>query len=150
MKIFNIHPSLWGYHIFSDKTNIARVTFNIWRSGGKVIIQNNPKKTLRIVGKGFPILNRYELQQGNTCVATMMLKILPLPPSQILECDRQVYVWQNSRILHNNQEIGLVKIRYVSPWLWSKIEVELPETLPLTLQLVVLWHLLYGRKGRSE
>jgi hypothetical protein len=100
-----------------------------------------------MAGKGFPILNRYELRQGNTCVASMTLKMLPLPPSQTLEYNHQVYVWKNSLILHENRELGSVKIRWSGSWIWSNIEVELPESLPLIPQLFIVWHLLYRHLG---
>lgn len=142
--MFTIRPSLCGYRIFTDKKEVARATFSLWRSGGKLIIQ---KKTLRMAGKGFPILNHFELRQGKTCVASMTLKMLPLPPSQILEYRDQVYVWQNSRIIYDNRDLGSVQIRRSGPWIWSNIEVELPETLPLIPQLFIVWHLLYRHLG---
>ncbi|MFM7425914.1 MAG: hypothetical protein ACKO7W_13140 [Elainella sp.] len=144
LKMLKIRPSLCGHRIFIDKKEVARATFNLWSFGGKLIIQ---KKTLKIAGRGFPILNRYELRQGKTCVASMTLKMLLLPPSQVLEYNHQVYVWQNSRILHENRELGLVKVRRLGPWIWSSIEVELPETLPLISQLFIVWRLLDRHRG---
>ncbi len=142
LKMLTIRPGLFGYRISIGTKQIARATFNPCGFGGKLIFQ---KKALRIIGKGFFILNRYELRQGKTCVASMTLKILPLPPSQTLEYDHQVFVWRNSRILHEDQELGSVKIRWRGPWIWSTAEVELPETLPLIVQLFIVWRLLYSQ-----
>ena len=87
--MLNIRPGLCGYRIFIDKKEVARATYNFWSTRGKLIIQ---KKTLRMAGKGFPILDRYELRQGKTCIASMTLQMLPLPPSQTLAYNHQVYV----------------------------------------------------------
>ncbi len=44
-------------------------------------------------------------------------------------------------------QLGSVKIRRLAPWIWSNIEVELPETLPLIPQLFIVWHLLRRHLG---
>lgn len=142
--MFRIHPSLCGYRIFIDNKEVARATFSFWTSQGRLIIQ---RKTLRMVGRGFPIHNRYELRQGKTCVASMKLKMLPLPPSQVLEYNHQVYEWQDSRIISDNQDLGSVRIRRLGPWGWSTIEVELPEALPLLLKLFIVLRLLPDEQG---
>jgi hypothetical protein len=141
LKSFTIRPGICGYRIFLENRQVARASFNVVGSGGKLMIR---KQTFRLAALGVPVINRYELRKRKVSIASMTLKILPLPASQVLEFNNQVFVWKNSRIFHENRELGPVKLRRLGSWFWSTIEIELPDSLPLIPQLFIVWHLLSG------
>lgn len=141
LKTFTIRSGICGYRIFLENRQVARASFNVVGSGGKLMIRN---QTFRLAALGFVVLNRYELRKRKVLVASMALKILPLPASQVLEFKNQEFVWRNSRIFHENRDLGPVKLRRHNWRIWTKIYIELPQVLPLIPQLFIVWRLLSG------
>lgn len=128
-----------GYHIDEGKDALAVATFNWWRAGGNLVIQ---RRSYRVVATGFPVLSRYELRQGNTCVASLAIAWLPLPPCQTLTCGEQQYQIQNATVTHQGQVLGASRIESKTGRLGLTVKLDIPNRLPPMPKLLLAWTLL--------
>jgi hypothetical protein len=139
--------SLRGYRILDREKEIARICFSVWGAGGTIRYQ---QKRLKVVPKGKVLINRYELQDGKTCVASLRKEWMPFKVIKFLEFGLEEYCIRDSKVMHQDQLIGKVHTAPQGGWLWSSIEIKVPPSLPTLPKLLLIWDLLDQEIGKRS
>lgn len=125
-----------GYGIYQDSQRVAKVTFSAWGSGGKVIM---PSGRYRVRLRGPLLKTTTCLMQGKVTVAEAKSPLVP-PVLRLTHGGRTYEV----RFLNNalTVEGGVVINTFqteVPPWFRRRVRFTLPDTLPQTHQLLLVW-----------
>lgn len=130
---------LLGYGIYEGKSKLAHIGFSWFGSGGRFVLQG---QQYLIKPKGFLFINRYEVRLRKVCVAVIQVRWAPLPQISAVEFDNQHYTIQNQVVTLNGQAIGDYRARRLGNWMWSSIELDLPQQIPSIPRLCLIWTLI--------
>lgn len=129
-----------GYRVYQGKQVIAKIKFSHFGSGGQLII---PPHRYKIKLSGAFLRNTTQLMQGKTCIASAKRALVP----PVIRLDYGNHHYQinvaemrEAKVIEDGKVVGTV--HFNRSWWSRKVQFDLPNALPQTMQLFLVWMVL--------